>query len=139
MAGRLERLIERCLPLLKRHLLLDRVELARIPGEVVVLEVGFPGNDRLPIYVTDAGSQFLCICYLWRDADVRPRQRARLLETLLELNPTVPLSAFGRIGEHFVLFGALSPEASAGDLALELATLSDNARDALATLAEFLA
>jgi uncharacterized protein YjfI (DUF2170 family) len=64
--------------------------------------------------------------------------RSKLLETLLDLNPSVPLSAFGRIGEHFVLFGALSPEATAEDMALELATLSDNGRDALSTLSDYL-
>ena len=131
-------LINATVPLLKRQLVLDAVEVASVPGEVPVVEIDFPGSDRLAIYVTDATSQLLCISYLWRDADVKPRRRAQLLETLLDLNPSVPLSAFGRIGEHFVLVGALSPQATAGDMALELATLSDNARDALATLGEFL-
>ncbi|MCU7376312.1 YjfI family protein [Paucibacter sp. O1-1] len=60
------------------------------------------------------------------------------METLLDLNPSVPLSAFGRIGGHFVLFGALSPESSPRDVALELATLSDGGRDAISTLSDFL-
>lgn len=135
---RLDLLVERSMPLLQRHLLLEAVEFALVPGALPVLEVGFPGSDRLPIYVTDAGSQILCISYLWRDADVRPKRRGKLLETLLDLNPSVPLSSFGRIGEHYVLVGALSTAATAEDMALELATLSDNGRDALATLAEFL-
>lgn len=131
-------LIERSVPMLRRHLQLDAIEVAPMPGEVPVIEVGFPTAERLPIYVTDADSQLLCISYLWREADIRPRQRAKLLETLLDLNPSVPLSAFGRIGEHYVLVGALSPEATPADMALELATLSDNGRDALATLADYL-
>lgn len=131
-------LIERTLPLLKRELQLDAVEMGLVPGDVPVIEIGFVGGDRLPIYVTDGGSQLLCISYLWRDADVRPRLRSKLLETLLDLNPSVPLSAFGRIGEHYVLVGALSPDATPADMALELATLSDNGRDALSTLSEFL-
>jgi uncharacterized protein YjfI (DUF2170 family) len=135
---KLKTLIERSVPLLKRHLRVDAIEVGSMPGEVPVIEVSFPAGDRLPIYVTDADSQLLCISYLWRDADVRPRQRSKLLETLLDLNPSVPLSAFGRIGEHFVLVGALSPEATPDDMALELSTLSDNGRDALATLADFL-
>ncbi len=122
-------LIERSVPLLKRQLLVDTIEVGSMPGEVPVIEVGFPNVDRLPIYVTDAGSQLLCISYLWRDVDVKPKRRGELLETLLDLNPSVPLSAFGRIGEHFVLVGALSPEATPADMALELATLSDNGRD----------
>jgi hypothetical protein len=135
---KLKSLIERSVPLLKRHLLTTSIEVGSMPGEVPVIEVSFPTADRLPIYVTDADSQLLCISYLWRDADVKPKQRSKLLETLLDLNPSVPLSAFGRIGEHFVLVGALSPEATAEDMALELATLSDNGRDALATLSDFL-
>ncbi|HSX60025.1 MAG TPA: DUF2170 family protein [Tahibacter sp.] len=135
---RLTSLIKAAVPLLRRQILVDVIDVVPVAGEVPVIEIAFPGSERLPIYVTDAGSQLLCISYLWRDADVKPRLRAKLLETLLDLNPSVPLSAFGRIGEHFVLVGALSPAASAADMALELATLGDNGRDALSALAEFL-
>jgi uncharacterized protein YjfI (DUF2170 family) len=131
-------LVAAAVPPLKRLVGIDAIDVAPVPGEVPVVEIGFPGSERLAIYVTDATSQILCISYLWRDADVKPRRRAKLLETLLDLNPSVPLSAFGRIGEHFVLVGALGPNATANDMALELATLSDNARDAIATLGEFL-
>jgi uncharacterized protein YjfI (DUF2170 family) len=135
---RLANLIKSAVPLLKRQLLVENVEAIPVAGEVPVIEITFPGSDRLPIYVTDSGSQLLCISYLWRDDEVKPRLRAKLMETLLDLNPAVPLSAFGRIGSHFVLVGALSPAASPADVALELATLGDNGRDALKTLAEFL-
>lgn len=135
---RLTSLIKAAVPLLRRQILVDVIDVVPVAGEVPVIEIAFPGSERLPIYVTDAGSQLLCISYLWRDADVKPRLRAKLLETLLDLNPSVPLSAFGRIGDHFVLVGALSPAASAADMALELATLGDNGRDALSALAEFL-
>jgi uncharacterized protein YjfI (DUF2170 family) len=135
---RLTQLIKASVPLLKRQILVDAVDVVPVAGEVPVIEIAFPGSERLPIYVTDAGSQLLCISYLWRDDEVKPRLRAKLLETLLDLNPSVPLSSFGRIGEHFVLVGALSPAASPADMALELATLGDNGRDALVTLAGFL-
>ncbi|GMV28506.1 MAG: hypothetical protein AMXMBFR59_06310 [Rhodanobacteraceae bacterium] len=135
---RLIGLIKAAVPLLRRQILVDAIDVVPVAGEVPVIEIAFPGSERLPIYVTDAGSQLLCISYLWRDADVKPRLRAKLMETLLDLNPSVPLSSFGRIGEHFVLVGALSPAASAADMALELATLGDNGRDALGALAEFL-
>jgi uncharacterized protein len=117
-------------------------ELEPLKGTVPVVQVSFTGTensaDRLPIYVTDAGSQLLCISYLFQERDVKSKSRTALLETLLDLNPSVPLSDFGRIGEHYVLVGALSPNSSTDDLALELATLSDNATDALATLKDFL-
>jgi uncharacterized protein len=114
-------------------------ELEPLKGTVPVVQVSFNGSgERLPIYVTDAGSQILCISYLFQERDVKSKSRTALLETLLDLNPSVPLSDFGRIGEHYVLVGALSPNSSTDDLALELATLSDNATDALATLKDFL-
>jgi len=136
--NKLHALVERALPLLQRQLTVDAIEIAAVRGEVPVLEISFPHSERLSIYVTDADSQLLCISYLWRDSEVKPKRRAELLETLLELNPSVPLSSFGRIGEHFVLVGALGPKATPDDMALELATLSDNGRDALATLSEYL-
>ncbi len=113
-------------------------ELEPLRGTVPVVQLSFGSPDRLPIYVTDAGSQLLCICYLFQESDLSAKSRTLLLETLLDLNPSVPLSNFGRIGEHFVLVGALSPNAQAEELALELSTLSDNASDALATLEGFL-
>jgi uncharacterized protein len=113
-------------------------ELEPLKGSVPVVQVNFSHPDRLPIYVTNAGSQILCISYLFQESDLKPKSRMLLLETLLDLNPSVPLSNFGRIGEHFVLIGALSPDSADTELALELATLSDNAMDALATLKDFL-
>ena len=50
-------LIERSVLLLKRQLLVDAIEVGSMPGEVPVIEISFPNADRLPIYVTDAGSQ----------------------------------------------------------------------------------
>jgi hypothetical protein len=140
MAGhrKLLNLTQRCLAPLRKQLDLASIDVDLLPGEVPVVEVSFPETDRHSIYITDAGSQLMCIVYLWRDADVISRQRAALMETLLDLNPSVPLSSFGRIDDHFVLVGSLSPAATVEDLALELATLSDNARDALSTLADFL-
>lgn len=139
--GMRRKLLERlqaALPEIARQLSVANAELTPVAGEAPVVEIGFSGADRLPIYVTDAGAQLLCIVYLWRESDVRPRSRTRLLQTLLELNPSVPLSSFGRIGEHYILFGALNRKATPADLALEITTLSENASDALATLGPYL-
>ena len=131
-------LLQKSLAPLRRMLLLDEIELATVSGEVPVVEMSFPSAERESIFVTDAGSQLLCICYLWRTDEVKPDCRSELLTMLLELNPSVPLSSFGIIGHHYVIFGALSPDATANDMALELATLSDNAVDSIATLADYL-
>lgn len=114
------------------------VDVQPIPGEVPVLQISIEGRQELPIYLTSSDSQVLCLCYLWTDAEVKQERRLELLQTLLDLNPSVPLSAFGRVGDHFVLTGALGLESSVQDIATEVAVLSDNALDALSALSEFL-
>jgi uncharacterized protein YjfI (DUF2170 family) len=114
------------------------VQLQPIPGEVPVVQVSIEGREELPIFVTCADSQILCMCYLWREDEILPERRTELLETLLNLNPTIPLSSFGRVGNHYVLIGALARDARSEDIAKDIAALSDNALDALDALSEFL-
>ncbi|MFZ2266423.1 MAG: DUF2170 family protein [Azonexus sp.] len=114
------------------------VQLHPIPGPVPVVQVSIEGREELPIYVTCSDSQILCLCYLWKDSEVLAERRTELLETLLDLNPSVPLSSFGRVGERYVLFGALALNARPADIAEDIAALSDNALDALEALSEFL-
>jgi uncharacterized protein YjfI (DUF2170 family) len=109
-----------------------------IPGEVPVIQVVIGGREELPIFVTASKAQILCICYLWTDAEVIPARRAELMEVLLELNPAIPLSSFGRVDGRYMLVGALSEDARADDIANEIAALSDNALDALDSLAAYL-
>lgn len=114
------------------------IQLHPIPGAVPVVQVSIEGREELPIFVTCSESQILCMCYLWDDQEVLPERRTELLETLLDLNPSVPLSSFGRIGNRYVLFGALARDARTEDIAQDIAALSDNALDALDALSEFL-
>jgi uncharacterized protein YjfI (DUF2170 family) len=114
------------------------VDLQPIPGDVPVVQITIEGRQELPIYLTSSEAQILCLCYLWSDDEVLPERRGELLETLLDLNPSVPLSSFGRVGKCFVLFGALARDAKVQDIAHDVAILSDNALDALDALSEFL-
>ena len=114
------------------------VQLQPIAGDVPVVQVSIEGRDELPIFVTCSDAQTICLCYLWTDDDVVPERRAELHSALLDLNPSVPLSAFGRVGTRYVLIGALSYGARAEDVAHEVAVLSDNALDALDALADYL-
>lgn len=114
------------------------VQLQPIPGAVDVLQVSIETRDELPIFVTGSAAQTLCICYLWHESEVKPDERLAMLEAMLDLNPAIPLSSFGRIGERYVLTGALAPDARVAEVAQDIATLSDNARDALEALAPFL-
>lgn len=114
------------------------VHLHPISGPVAVVQVSIGTREELPIFITCSDSQILCMCYLWTDAEVVPSRRTELLETLLDLNPSVPLSSFGRIADRYVLFGALARDARSEDIAQDIAALSDNALDALDALSEFL-
>lgn len=114
------------------------VQLHPISGPVPVVQVSIETREELPIFITCSDSQVLCLCYLWKDHEVVPERRTELLETLLDLNPSVPLSSFGRIGDRYVLTGALALDARGEDIAQDIAALSDNALDALDALSEFL-
>ncbi|HSC78878.1 MAG TPA: DUF2170 family protein [Chitinolyticbacter sp.] len=117
---------------------LGAFDVERIPGEVVVFKVAISGREELPIFITEADSQLLCICYLWTEADIASARRTALLEAMLDLNVAIPLSSFGRIGDKYLLYGALARDAGADDLAQDLLALSDNAVDALEAMADYL-
>ena len=51
---------------------------------------------------------------------------------------SIPLSAFGRVDDRYVLFGALGRDARVEDIAEDVAALSDNAIDALEALSGYL-
>ena len=114
------------------------VHLQPIPGQTPVIQVSIEGRDELPIFITSSDMQVICICYLWTEEEVKAERRTELLESLLDLNPSVPLSSFGRVDGRYVLTGALGRNAGVEDVAREVAVLSDNALDALDALSEFL-
>jgi uncharacterized protein YjfI (DUF2170 family) len=114
------------------------VSLQPIPGEIPVVQAVIGGRDELPIFITASDDQILCICYLWTEAEIIPEKRLELLEVLLDLNPSIPLSSFGRVEDRYVLFGALSRDSRIDDIASDVATLSDNALDALDALSSYL-
>lgn len=114
------------------------VSLQPIPGEIPVIQAVIGGREELPIFITASAEQTLCICYLWTDEEIIPEKRLELLELLMDLNPAIPLSAFGRIEGRYVLYGALAHDASIVDIAGDIAALSDNALDALDALSVYL-
>ncbi len=115
------------------------VDLQPIPGSVPVIQVAIGGREELPIFITASEAQILCICYLWTDSEIAPDKRIELLELLLDLNLSIPLSSFGRVDGRYVLFGALSHDARMEDIAQDIVALSDNALDALEALSGYLA
>jgi len=108
-------------------------------GETPVAEVLVEGREEIPLYITITDTQLLCICYIASEDEINPDKRCEMMQTMLEVNVPMPLSSFAKINDRYAIFGALSLNSSAEDIALELAYLSDNSLDAIEALDEFLA
>lgn len=109
-----------------------------IKGEVDVAEVVIQDREELPIFLTIADDQMLCICYLWGEDEIKQSTRVEMMQAMLEINIPMPLSSFAKIDNKYVVFGALSLNSTAVDVALELSMLSENALDAIATMSQYL-
>ncbi|MFT4632235.1 MAG: hypothetical protein ACI96P_001647 [Candidatus Azotimanducaceae bacterium] len=108
-----------------------------IPSDVGVLQVTVGDYEEIPVFVSVTDSQILCITHLFSESEVNPKFRARMLEEMLELNIPMPLSSFSKIGERYVVFGALSVNSSMDDICHELITVTENAVEALLAMEEF--
>lgn len=108
-----------------------------LAGEVDVLLTTVEQREEFPIYITVDESQILCITYLWTESEVDPNKRIELLDTLLSMNIPMPLSSFSKIGNQYVIFGALSTHSSLEEILEELHVLSDNTLTAVEELAEY--
>ncbi len=115
-----------------------QLECQPIPGEVDVLQITVGDFDELPTYVSVTDTQILCITYLFTDEEVKSESRAEMLEEMLELNIPIPLSSFAKIGDRFVIFGALSNSSSLEEVGHEIITLTENAVESITALEDFL-
>lgn len=111
---------------------------APLPEDADVLEIIIDEFAEMPCYLSVTDDQVLCITYLWRNNDIKPETRVELLEEMMELNVPMPLSAFARIGGHYVLFGALAITSTFEDVCHEIITLSKNAVEAIEDLGHYL-
>lgn len=109
-----------------------------ISGEVDVLQITVIGREELPIFVSVTDDQILCITYLWGEDEVKPGSLAQMHTSMLEMNIPMPLSSFSKIGDKYVIFGALSMSSSFHDIEHELAVLSNNAIEVIDDMSDFL-
>ena len=107
-------------------------------GENTVACIKVEDREEFPIYMTVDEGQILCISYLFGDDQVATDKRAELADAMLLMNVMIPLSAFSKIGNQYIMFGALSPRASIDELLHEIELLSDNVLEAIATLSDYL-
>ena len=109
-----------------------------IPGEAEVLQVVVGEFSEVPVYVSTTDTQVLCISYLWGEDEVRPEKRNEMLEAMVEMNIPMPLSAFSKIGDRYVIFGALMASSGFDDIAHEVIMLAENSIEALTAMEEYL-
>ena len=109
-----------------------------ITGDVDVLQITISAREELPIFLSVTDDQIICITYLWAEDEVKADKRVAMLEAMLEMNIPMPLSAFSKIGDKYVVFGALSTNSAFNDIEHELAVLSNNAIEVIDDMDEFL-
>jgi uncharacterized protein YjfI (DUF2170 family) len=109
-----------------------------MPGGIEVLHIAVQEEDALPIYLSVADRQILCVAHLFRSQDVAQGMEAPLHTKMLEMNIPMPLSSFGKIGDLYVVFGAVAPDVSLEGLVLELRMLHHNALQAWHSLEQYL-
>jgi len=109
-----------------------------ISGEVDVLQITILGREELPIFVSVTDDQILAISYLWGVDEVKPEGINAMHESMLEMNIPMPLSSFSKIGDKYVVFGALSISSSFIDIEHELAVLSNNAVEVIDDMSDYL-
>jgi len=109
-----------------------------IPGDSDVLQIVVTDYEEIPVYISITETQILCISYLWSEDEVVQDTRAEMLELMLEINIPMPLSAFSKIGEQYVIFGALMANSSFEDIVHEVITLAENSVEAISAIKEFL-
>lgn len=109
-----------------------------IDADIPVLKVTLAGREELPIFISNAGDEVLCMCYLFDESQVDESRRAEMLEVMLRMNLPMPLSSFGKLQDQYIVFGALSASSTLDTLAHEITTLSDNSVEAIGAMSEYL-
>lgn len=109
-----------------------------IYGEVEVLQIEMLGFNGFPVFVTKTNMQIICIIYLWSEAEIIEKSRVEMLEMMLDTSISIPLSSYARVGDRYVLFGALSVSSDFDKLVEEVVTLNQNALDVVSAMEDFL-
>ena len=109
-----------------------------ISGEVDVLQVTIINREELPIFISVTDDQILCVTYLWGDDEIKAEKVSLMHGSMLEMNIPIPLSSFSKIANKYVIFGALSINASLKDIEHEIVVLNNNAIEIIEDMSEYL-
>nr|VFJ64019.1 MAG: hypothetical protein BECKFW1821B_GA0114236_10902 [Candidatus Kentron sp. FW] len=109
-----------------------------VEGEVPLVRVTVEDREELPIYLTVDEDQILCTTYLWKENEINTAKRTDLLEDMLTMNLPMPLSSFGKVGDQYLIFGAMAVGSGIEDVQHEICVLSDNTLNAVEAMGEYL-
>ncbi len=109
-----------------------------VDGEVDMVKVEIEDREEFPVYITADDEQILCTTYLWTEAEVDAAKRANLLEAMLTMNLPMPLSSFGKVGDQYLIFGAMAVQSGIEHLQHEICVLSDNSLSAVEAMQDYL-
>ena len=109
-----------------------------VAGAEDLFEFQVKNREDAPVFVTSSDGQILCISYLFDESQISAEKKSEMMESMLELNIPIPLSAFAKIDDRYALFGALSMGSDVSELAEEIVTLSGNWIDAVEALSDYL-
>lgn len=115
-----------------------RLSIEMFDGEDSVACIKVEDREEFPIYMTADEGQILCITYLFGEDQVIPQKSAEMADSMLLMNVVIPLSAFSKIGNQYIMFGALSPKSSIDELLHEIELLSDNVLEAIEAMSDYL-
>lgn len=107
-------------------------------NEENVLRIEIEGQEELPIFLGLSPDQIIAMVFLFNEAELDKDKVAELNELMLLANTSIPFSSFAKLGERYLLYGALSAGSGLEVILEELTSLSLNAVDALETFAVFL-
>nr|VFK63146.1 MAG: hypothetical protein BECKTUN1418D_GA0071000_11994 [Candidatus Kentron sp. TUN] len=109
-----------------------------VEGEFPLVKVAVEDREEFPIYLTVDEDQILCTTYLWRESEINKDKRTNLLEDMLTMNLPMPLSSFGKVGDQYLIFGAMAVGSHLEDIQHEIVILSDNTLNAVEVMDEYL-
>lgn len=113
-------------------------EVQPIPGGVEVLQIVLEDREELPLFISVAEDEILCISYLFTEGEIKSDRKDEMHHAMLSMNIPMPLSSFAKIDDRYVVYGALSVRSSLEDVVHEIEILSDNTLEAIEAMKDFL-
>lgn len=107
-----------------------------MPSNNEAVQVLVQDQEEFPINITQADSELICMVKLFEDSEVKEDAKADMHEAMLSANLALPLSSFGKIGNTYMLFGALSADSKLESISLEIETLAGNTLEAFELISE---